>query len=419
MTDRPEPRGRLRSLLKRDRAAAETAVSNLLVALLVFLGGVVLARALGPSGRGRVAAHLVGIAASFALGSLGVNYGAALAAARSAGSGRTFARIRGLGLASVLLTLGLELAIEKLVVRGSDSRELAWSLAGAAATQAVSILLGWIQGCGPLRLWNALRLAQLGLYCPLLALLWVSGRLEVWTAVAAYTVPQAAVCFASLFWILPALRRNEKGADLSTKEIWSFSSRGALSAGLYQVNQRWDQLYLSFLHRDASLGIYASAVTLAGIGVPVAAGIAQATYAEGLRADAAERRGLTARRIAIAIASAGASAVFLLAFGAKLMRLLYGPPFAAGALSLAILACGTLFLAGNFVAAESLRSAGDARRPMWAEAVGAAITLSLLAPAVSRFGIEGAAAVSSLSYLVSFAWNFRASIMRSAPNPAV
>ena len=419
MTGGGKGQRKLWTLLKRDRGAAETAVSNLLIALLVFLGGVVLARALGPEGRGRVAAHLVGIAASFALGSLGVNYGAALAAVRSAGSPGTFARIRAFGLASVCLTLGLEFLIEKLVVRAADARETAWALAGAAATQAVTILLGWIQGCGPLRLWNALRLAQLGLSCPLLALLWICGVLNVWTAVAAYTLPQLAVFLASLAWVLRALRAARQGADVSSREIWSFSSRVALSAGLSQVNQRWDQLFLSLLHRNASLGIYASAVTLAGIGVPVAAGIAQATYAEGLRADEAERRRLSARRIAIAVGSAGVCAIFLLAFGAKLMALVYGLPFAAGARPLAILAFGTVFLGGNFVAAESLRSAGDARRPMWAEAVGAAITLSLLAPAVSRFGIEGAAAVSSLSYLVSFAWNFRASIMRRSPVTSV
>ena len=401
---------RVRGFLQRDRGAAETVVSNFAIALLVFLGGVVLARGLGPEGRGRVAAHLVGVAASFALGSLGINYGAAFAAARSGGGRRTFQRILRLGLASVLATLALELAIERLVVGNSDAREIGWALGAAAGTQAASVLLGWIQGCLSLRLWNALRLVQLGLYFPLLLLLRFSGRLSVWTAVAAYALPQVLVFAASLARILPALRRAEE-RDVSSKEIWSFSSRVALSAGLYQVNQRWDQLFLSLLHRDASLGIYASAVTLAGIGVPVGTGVAQATYAEGLHLDAAGRRRLTTRRIGIAIGCAGVCAVFLLLFGRKLMEAVYGPAFAAGALPLAILACGTVFLAGNFVAAESLRSAGNARRPMWAEALGAAVTIALLPPAVSRFGIGGAAAVSSLSYLIAFAWNFRAAIM--------
>ena len=403
---------RVRGFLRRDRAAVETVVSNFAIALLVFLGGVVLARGLGPAGRGRVAAHLVGIAASFALGSLGINYGAAFAAARSGGGRRSFQRILLLGLASVLATLGLELAIETLVVGNSDVREIGWALGAAAATQAATVLLGWIQGCRSLRLWNALRIVQLGLYFPLLLLLRVSGRLSVWTAVAAYALPHALVFAVSLARILPGLRKLPE-RDVSTGEIWSFSSRIALSAGLYHVNQRWDQLFLSLLHRDASLGIYASAVTLAGIGVPVGTGVAQATYAEGLHLDAPGRRRLTRRRIGIAVACAGVCAAFLLAFGRQLMELVYGPAFAAGAVPLAILACGTVFLAGNFVAAESLRSAGNSRRPMWAEALGAVVTVALLPAAVSRFGIGGAAAVSSLSYLISFAWNFRAAIMAS------
>src|SRR5262249_10118563 len=138
--------GSLRRLLARDRGAAETVLSNLLVALLVFLAGIILARGLGPEGRGRVAAHLVGITASFALGSLGINYGSALAAARSGGAGSVFRRIIVFGAASVFLTLVLELVIEKVVVGPSGGGEIGWALGGAAATQAASIALGWIQG---------------------------------------------------------------------------------------------------------------------------------------------------------------------------------------------------------------------------------------------------------------------------------
>src|SRR5262249_57631498 len=109
-------------------------------------------------------------------------------------------------------------------------------------------------------------------------------------------------------------------------------------------NQRWDQLYLSLLHQSASLGIYASAVTLAGVGVPIGAGVAQATYAEGLRADPGERRVLASRRIVIAVGCAGICALFLLAFGKRLMGLLYGPVFTEGATPPPILALRPAFL---------------------------------------------------------------------------
>ena len=411
--------GRFAGFLKRDRLALETVAANSLVAASVFGAGVVLARALGPTGRGQVAAHLAAIGASFALGGLGLNYGAAFAAARSGAAKRAFSNILLLGLASLLATGVLDLAMEALAIGGGYSLQVAWSVAGAVAAQAASITSGWIQGSRATRAWNALRILQLGGYLPLVAVFLWFGTLTVTTAVAAYALSQMAACGVGLLFVIRRFDRDVGQPPVSTREVWSYSSRVAVSAALYQVNQRWDQLVLAFLRRTEDLGVYASAVSLAGVGGALVAGLAQATYAEGLHVDARARRMLGRRRILTAVLVASVCAVLLSVFRAELMRALYGPSFERGASSLLILAWGTVFIAGNYVAAELLRSAGNSRAPMWADITAAAATLVGLPFAVFRFGIVGAAGVSAFVYLLTFAINFRSAmkLMRSSGGP--
>jgi O-antigen/teichoic acid export membrane protein len=400
---------RIAGLLKRDRLALETVAANSVVAALIFGAGIVLAR-LGPTGRGQVAAHLAAIGASFALGSLGINYGAAFAAARSGAAKRAFSNILFLGLASLLATCVLDLLIEALAIGGASSAQVGWSVAGAVAAQAASITLGWVQGSRTTRAWNALRILQLGGFLPLVAAFWWLAALTVTTAVAAYAISQMAAFCLGLLFVLRRLSRHVAGQSVSCREVWSYSSRVAVSAALYQVNQRWDQLFLAFLQKTEDLGVYASAVSLAGVGGALVAGLAQATYAEGLHVDAQARRRLGGRRILTAVLVASLCAVILSVFRTDLMRALYGPSFERGSSALLILAWGTVFVAGNYVAAELLRSAGDSRAPMRADITAAVATLVGLPFAVLRFGILGAAAVSALVYLLTFALNFRSAM---------
>jgi O-antigen/teichoic acid export membrane protein len=301
-----------------ERSGAESVLASGVSAVAAFAAAIFLARVLGPEGRGRVAAHVAGIASSAALGSLGVNYAAAFAAARSSRSARALGSVLRLALASIAATLAIDLAIELAVVHTRAGAELSWSLGGAAAAQLASVVLGWMQGSAATRAWNALRAMPYVLQVVGLVALAAAGALTPTAAVAAFGLAHAAIV---LYFFATLSRRVDRsgdlgdkpapGASLTTGEIWRFSRGIAVSAVLYQIYQRMGQLWLAALALDADLGVYASSVTLAGLGLPFAAGLAQATYAEGLHATPADRRALTRRRLAIAIAVTAACAVVL------------------------------------------------------------------------------------------------------------
>jgi O-antigen/teichoic acid export membrane protein len=406
--------GSWRSSLAGERQAIETVLANGLTALSVFAASVVMARALGPEGRGQAAVHLVAMGMSIALGGLGVSYAAAYAAARSGRSRSAFRAVGVLGAGSLAVTAVFCLAAELLVAREAPVSERAWAIAGAVIGQAAGITMGWIQGSRAMRSWNLLRVSPFALHLAFLLALWSSRGLTVERCIAAYAVAHALALVVGGFL---ARRGKDGGPDtvpFSSRETWVFARGIAVSAALYQLNQRLDQLYLALLGRAADLGIYASAVTLAGVVLPLAAGLAQATYAEGLHASGLERGRLASRRNVAALAATSACAVALTLFARPLMVLLYGEPFARGGPALAVLSWATVFLAGNYVAAEALRSAGKSSATIRADSIAVGFGIVLLPLGIFWYGILGAAMVSLVSYGVGYTLNLRARVLLDA-----
>lgn len=401
-------RGGWRRSFAGERQAIETVLANGLTALFVFAASVVMARALGPEGRGRAAVHLVGIGMSIALGSLGISYAAAYAAARSGRARSAFRAVWSLGLGSIAVTAVLAFALEVVVARNAPASEKAWAIAGAVVGQAAGIAMGWIQGSRAMRAWNLLRVSPFALHLAFLLALLPGRGLTVERCIAAYAVAHALALAAGGLLARVAKTAEDPAVAFSTRDTWMFARGIAVSAALYQLNQRLDQLYLGFLGRASDLGVYASAVTIAGLGLPLASGLAQATYAEGLHASGLERGRLASRRNLAALAATGACAVVLTVLARPLMVLLYGEPFARGAPALALLSWATVFLAGNYVAAEALRSAGRSSATIRADSIAVGVSLVLLPFGIYWFGLLGAAAVSLVSYGVGYTLNLRA-----------
>jgi O-antigen/teichoic acid export membrane protein len=406
----------LRSLHPRsNRRVVDTIATNLGISLLTFATGVLLARFLGVEGRGRFAAHFAVLSVAFASGSLGLNYAAAYAAARSGGSAATATRILRLAPAALSLTVVLDLGAEHFLVRGGSALEAALAVAGAASTQGSSIFLGWIQGSRSLGLWNRLRFLQAATNLVVVLALGFGSTLSVATALAAYAGSQIVAAIAAGVLLRIRIDQESGETELSTKDIWRYAGAVAISSSLYQLNQRLDQIFLTLLRRTADLGLYASAVQLAAVAGPIVAGLAQATYGESLHLDHEKRVTLVRRRIRLALAGAGISAIILTTFSKKAMALLYGPAFAAGGTVLAVLSWAAFFLAGNYVAAESLRGGGNSRAPMRADLMTAVVTALLLPGAIWRFGIVGSACVVTVASAVTFGMNY-SSAKRLEPN---
>lgn len=383
------------------RAVAGTAGTNVLATAAGSLGGLLLARGLGPSDRGVLALVV---------------------------AWPTFV--------AVLVAAGLPQAITYFNARRPDQAPAAVATA-TAAVLVLSVILGvagalcaplitdraeaitqlrllflllplyvtpviWIASLQPKRiqLWNVARLVQPVSYFVFVLLLVATGRLNVVIAVSSLIVSLVlqAIVGAALSWtqVGPFVRPRR---DM----LWPLLGYGVrtVASGFPQiVNARLDQLILSLMVPAAALGNYAVAVSISLLATPIAYAFGYVAFP---RIAAARERKEQQRleRVAI-LGSVGAAAVILAPLAILspwLVPLLFGEGFEPAVVAVWILIPGTIALSSNQVAEDILRGRGQPLAPAIAETAGVVATLALLFVLVPRYGIRGAAATSTIAYV--------------------
>ncbi|MFN0091224.1 MAG: lipopolysaccharide biosynthesis protein [Acidimicrobiales bacterium] len=171
------------------------------------------------------------------------------------------------------------------------------------------------------------------------------------------------------------------------------------------VTSRFDQFLMVSLVSPDQLGQYAVAVTAAGLSAPIAQGVGFSLFPH-LRAEAdPARRQARTRRALAWVAAASALIGGALALGGRWgLTTLMGPSFSG-----ALVACWILLpgqACWNLGQVVKARLEADDRPGAASHALAAAALVTIVGVplAVRFFGIEGAAAVTTLSQVVFLAW---------------
>jgi O-antigen/teichoic acid export membrane protein len=362
-----------------------------------------LARSLGPTGRGELAAVLV--PTEFLC--FGLSFGLPSAAAFLA---RQFPR--GILLATSLmfgLIVGIPLALVLWTLLPEyysrhDPAALFWAyifLASAPLSVGASTALNliWVDGAN-LR-WNLWRVTPTVLTAVLTVGLFLTARLTVWTALSAaffgafsntILLIQSAIRWGRLHVSLEALRGQV-----------SYGVRAVVGNLADTMTARLDQVLLVILVPPADLGLYAVAVTATSLSMPLASSLGLALFPELRRDESSEaKRRRTGRALVAVLASSTATALLLAIFGPWLLSILFGPGFAPAAIPLRLLLLGQVANDATHPLAARLMAENRPGAASQASAVAAVLTVTGLALLVPTFGINGAAATTSISYLVKF-----------------
>ena len=391
----------LGSNLRRNTLA--TGFAGTLVYFLGLATGPMLARSLGPSGRGALAAVLVPGELLF----IGLSLGLPSAAAYLV---RTFDRSALLATSTIFgLLIGIPLVgllwpFLPNYYQTHGSAALFWSYLflctlpiSVGANTALSLI--WADGAG-IR-WNVWRLAPIAITAILTICLFVASRLTVWTALAATfigTLSITALLFQKVFqW--RSLRISLKALRCQL----SFGSRVAIGNIADAVVARFDQALLVTMVSAAELGLYAVAVTSAAVSAPLAASIGLALFPE-LRRDesvgAKQRRTHRATYAVFLISST--TAILLAIFGPQILELLFGPAFAQASTPLRILLIGQIANDATAPFTARLLAANRPGTSSKASSAAAMITIAGLIILVPPFGIVGAALTTTISYVAKF-----------------
>ncbi len=384
------------------RAVAGTAGFNMLATITAGLGGILLARALGPTVRGQYAAITAWFGITLMIGQMGQPAALCFYVARDPLRARQYvatSRVMMLSTGCVALVAGLLLS--PLLAHGVASVALGYRLAfGATVLSCVSASYVSALQARDLHLWNIARTSQPLLSAIVVGLFW---RLHLLTLDSALIILLGTLA-VQLAWSYKSCRLK----DLAPGKPQLKLIRPLAAYGIVQIaaltpaalNSQLDQLVLSQTVAAADLGRYAIAVSLTLLPMPIVTAIGYVAFPR-LAAQRVIRRADRRLQLLAVLASAALTAVMLLPLAIAapwLVPTIFGAGYRQAVPLLWILAPGAVFLACGQVAGDILRGRNRPSVVAFAQGWAAILTVALLITLLPVFGVAGAAIASTFSY---------------------
>jgi O-antigen/teichoic acid export membrane protein len=404
--------GRLRelaSLLLRRRSTglqvARTAGYNVASTAASGLGGIIVARALGPEMRGDYAAVTAWFGVALMVGGMGQPAALCFHVAHDPGNARGYvATSRAMMLVTGTVAMAGGIMLAPLLAHGDAELTMAYRIAFATSIVAfVGASYTFSLQATNLHWWNMVRVSQPVLSLAFLVLLW---RLRLLTLTAALII-LALTMLLQLCWAYYRCR----SADLVPGHAQARLVPPLVRYGAAQIaaltpaalNADLDQLVLSQAVRPATLGLYAIAVSCSVLPIPLVSAIGNVAFprlASRQRVDDLVRRMQWLCVLGSACGAAGAL-VPLDLIAPWLIPRVFGSGYAGAVPLLWILSPAGVFLACNQVTGDVLRGRKRPQVVAQAEGLAAVFTLILLAALVPFIGVYGAAIASTVAYGVA------------------
>ena len=386
------------------KSAAKMFVARTIASVFAVLTGILVAKFLGPSGKGIYSGAQLLVALPVAVTG---GAGAALTYLMTKERRSIGELLAPLGVVFAALLAAAWIAI--LVW----SAFAGWSMVTTALVSVLpaSIVLSWQQSyyvaTGEFRRFNAQTMMQ-----PALTFAGVGGALLLAHAGASGALAAWVICnyvVAALVVVDTLGRRGEtSGASFSEnlRDFVRFGAQSATNAALGTLNYRVDSLLLAAMLGFASFGIYSIAVNVGELAFLLTRPIAAAVSRQLGTLERAQAAELTARVVRVTTTLMLPVAALAFVLGPWLITLVYGATFAPAAFPLRVLLPGIVaFATAGTFASFFLFQIG---RPSIVTIVNVvmivaqAIACIVLVP---RIGLSGAALASTLTYVIGAAAN--------------
>jgi O-antigen/teichoic acid export membrane protein len=372
---------------------------------LNLLTGILVARLLGPDGRGAVGAIAGWIVMLAFVGGLGFRDGLVYVHSRERASPPT---VLGWGVASVAVlgtpTVLVAIALVPLGFGAQDDDtarlamlfmlaivpQLAWNTFGSLLAAHHHFGAQTVQ-----------RVAQPLLYALALGALWAIDALRPGAVLAALTLSHVITAAFAFVVLLRegGISRPERAAG---RDAWSFGIRAYPNTLGVLTNARLDVLVMPAVVATGEIGLYVVAVSIASMMSGVFGSVDGAVFALAARLDRDAAAELAVRTTRLVLAASLACALALFVVAPPLISLVYGDDFAAAVPSLRLLLPGMVLWSAASIVGCGLKALGRPGSASVAQGAGAVVTVAGLLLLLGPLGIEGAALTSSIAYGVVF-----------------
>jgi O-antigen/teichoic acid export membrane protein len=368
-----------------------------------FVAVLMLARALGPTGRGTIAfitvtALVVARVAAFGVTEATIVFSARRRDERGALLANMVVFMLGSALIVGALACGVLLLLGDERPSGVGGPELAMLALGTLVSALVDGAAGFLLGCDRLRRLALITATASWVYPLLLGTIWIASGLTVLRAAVAWVATETLR--AGLL-----LRQSARGIGLARprlrllSESVRFGIRAWVGSLARFLNFRTDQILMGFLASEAALGVYAVAVNASEALLYLPAATATALLPVAARADPAHRAEQTLRAFrSVALVTGGAIVIAAL-IGPLLLPAVFGSAFSDSVKPFLWLLPGALGFAATAVFSNALMASSapglSSVGPLVSLVVGIGLDLVL----IPRFGASGAAAAASAAFL--------------------
>gem|GEM_PF-2729639 len=368
---------------------------------LGLVTGPITARVLGPTGKGEVAAAAVYAAFAATILGLGVPNAAGFRRANRLTSEDELlgAVIRWAAFLTVpSIALGAVVVAWPLHQLHGSSRVLTFLLVATAPLGMVGLgSHAILRARGELGSLSWLRLLPILLSALGTISLWLAGHLTVTTALATTLFTG----LASLVAVQVTLGvRPRRGGSL--RPLISFGARSLPGILALTMSGQLDQALVAPLLGVTQLGVYSVASTISTLPLGLTAAIATRAFGSIGEAPTDERLVTAARYVRMSLLAATALTLGLAAIVPWALPLIYGTKFAPSVIPALLLLPGTVAMSGMGATEASLNVLGRPGKASLGQLGGTLITVLGLPLTLPAFGIQAAAAVTSLDFIVTF-----------------
>jgi len=398
--DSPPNRGLLRSGIL-------TLASRLIVFALSLVAGIILARTLGPGGRGQYALALLGPSLLVLVANLGVSNALIYNLAR-----HTFHvdQLIGQVIPLALILGGIATAVFVVVV-ALFGRQL---LPGvplnlvfiAAASVPLALFfyfsLSFSQGLEKFAAFNSLYLVNAAALVILLVPLFVL-RGNVTVAVAAWSLSWIPTAVLGLVFLARWGTLNLRLDPAVSKALLKFGIVGYASFLTTYLNFRLDTFLVNIFANATQVGFYAVAVSLAETIWYISTSaytVLTPRVAAGGSSNADATTGLVSR---VVVGASVIAAIVLALLAPVIVQVLFGPAFRTSVVAVWLLLPGIVALSVARVLAGYLLGRNRQQVDLAASLAGLVVTVAFDLILIPRYGFAGAAVASSIAYATTLA----------------
>jgi O-antigen/teichoic acid export membrane protein len=368
-----------------------------------FTAVLILARSLGPTGRGTIA--FITVSALVIARLAGFGMGAAttvLASRRMEARGALLANLILFVLTSALIVGSLGFAVLLTLAghrpEGIGGPELAILVGAGAAIALVEAGGAFLLGCGRVQRLALLTATMTWVYPLLLGIVWVVDGLTVTRAALVWLTAETIVA-------LVLLSQSARAAGIAAPrprlllESMHFGVRAWAGSLARLLNFRTDQIILGFLASEATLGIYAVAVNASEALLYLPAATATALLPIAARADphVQVEQALRAFRSTVLVTTGLILVAAVL--GPLLLPVLFGSAYDASVEPFLLLLPGAFGFAATAIFSSALMASSSPGRSSLGPFVSLVVGVGLDLLLIPRFGASGAAAAASVAFL--------------------